>query len=299
MAASADQANTKDMRNRSFLRSLTAGITTALISTVVTSAAHGALKTIVIDPGHGGHDTGASQESIRESHLALSISTRLQKKLESQGHRVLLTRDKDEWISLESRAAFANTSGADLFISIHLNSSTDSRAHGKEFYFQNQLPVDEEALYLANRENHSHDENEKQTPGADRIEKARLREAEIARLPPVDIENRSVRADVKNILEDLDRSSRVRESSELAKALFNSWQSSSASTSLQKSRAALRGIRQAPFFLVSNVAMPSVLVEVGFLTHKTEGKKLQDESYQNELAGSLATGIQRYFNRQP
>lgn len=130
---------------RSLVRSLTLVISavSATAVMVASGSAQGATKTIVIDPGHGGQDTGASQESVHESHLALSISSQLRKKLEAEGYRVLLTREKDEWVSLESRAAFANTARADLFISIHLNSSTDPRAHGKEFYFQNQLPVDE------------------------------------------------------------------------------------------------------------------------------------------------------------
>lgn len=305
MAIFVDWTNNKEMflttKSAARILVLLALIWSAEISLCAVEARAGISKTVVIDPGHGGQDTGASLASIHESSLAMLISSQLRKKLEAQGHRVLLTREKDEWVSLEGRAAFANTSRADLFISIHLNSSTDPRAHGKEFYFQNQLPVDEEALFLANRENHSHDDGDKASAnlGQDRVEKARLREAERARLPTLNIENKSVHSDVRNILEDLDRSARVRESSELAKELFNSWQGSSAASSVQKNRAASRGIRQAPFFLVSHVAMPSVLVEVGFLSHKIEGKKLQDEAYQNQLTTALAAGINRYFNRQP
>lgn len=253
-------------------------------------------KTIVIDAGHGGHDTGASAGHVHESAIALTISKQVSSYLEKKGYKVLLTRTKDEWLSLEKRAAIANSAAADLFVSIHLNSSTDTRAQGKEFYFQNQLAVDEEALFLANRENHAHDEVSSAALGQDRIQKAGLRAAEAARLPTLEIENSSVRTDIKNILEDLDRSARIRASSELAKSLYHEWEKSEASQKAGSGRLS-RGIRQAPFFLVSNVAMPSVLVEVGFLSHSKEGLKLQQISYQTALAEALASGIDQYFKR--
>lgn len=252
-------------------------------------------KMIVIDPGHGGHDTGARVGDAHESEIALAISKIVASELQKDGYRVLLTRSKNEWISLEKRAAIANESDADLFVSIHLNSSTDARAQGKELYFQNQLAVDEEALFLANRENHEHEDptNPSVNPGQDRIQKAGLRTAEAARLPKLEIANHGVRTDVRNILEDLDRSARIRDSSELAKILYGEWQASES----QIGHGAARGIRQAPFFLVSNVAMPSVLVEVGFLSHGKEGAKLQQPTYQASLANALANGIDRFMKR--
>lgn len=258
-------------------------------------------KKIIIDPGHGGHDTGASQQGIHESEIALAISSQLKSRLEKMGYEVLLTRTKDEWISLEKRAALANASRGDLFLSIHINSSTDARAHGKEIYFQNQLPVDEEALFLANRENHDPENPtaSSETPGHERIQKAGLRAAEAARIPLAklqSIDNPQARADVRNILEDLDRSARVRASSELAKHLYFEWEANEASRRAPgSSQSTVRGIRQAPFFLVSNIAMPSVLVEVGFLSHAKEGQKLQDTNYQNALAEALSLGVERYL----
>jgi N-acetylmuramoyl-L-alanine amidase len=249
--------------------------------------------TVVIDPGHGGHDKGASKNGANESLIALEISKMLAEKLQKNGYKVLMTRSKDESISLEKRAAIANRSNADLLISIHLNSSTDARAQGKEFYFQNQLAVDEEALFLANRENHEHEDPSMPSvnPGQDRVQKSGLRAAETARLPTLNIANPGVRSDVKNILEDLDRSARVRRSSELAKILHREWMSTSTSA------LSGRGIRQAPFFLVSTVAMPSVLVEVGFLSHPKERARLQRREFQASLADSLANGIDQYFKR--
>lgn len=264
-------------------------------SPTAVSTSGAAEKVVVIDPGHGGHDTGARAGTAKESEIALSIAKNLGELLTKNGYKIRLTRSRDEFLSLEKRAAIANDAAADLFVSIHLNSSTDARAQGKEFYFQNQLPVDEEALFLANRENHEHEDisNPSVNPGQDRIQKAGLRNAEAARLPKLNISNASVRTDVRGILEDLDRTARIRYSSELAKILFHEWQRSD----VLSQGPASRGIRQAPFFLVSNVAMPSVLVEVGFLSHGKEGARLQQTPYQNALAAALAAGIDRYFKR--
>ena len=246
---------------------------------------------IVLDPGHGGHDIGASNDEAMESEIALKITKLVGDRLEKAGLKVIYTREKDESVSLEKRALIANRAKADLFVSIHLNSSTDARAHGKEFYFQNQVPADEESLFLANRENH---EPASQDLNNDRVALAGLRQAEASRLPEVSIENSRVRHDVKSILEDLDRSARVKFSSELAIQLNNEWNKAAPLAGVSKTSS--RSIRQAPFFLVSHVAMPSVLVEVGFLSHKREGARLKQEAYQTALADSLAAGIHKWTN---
>lgn len=294
-----------------------------LASTVDTSTAAASTKSkklVVLDAGHGGHDRGASQDGVFESEIALKITKLVGQHLESAGLKVLYTRTKDEWLSLEKRAAIANRARGDLFVSIHLNSSEDPRAKGKEFYFQNQVPVDEEALFLANRENagteslveaqeksntdHDHSshiakhegpsENPADLNGSaiDRIKLSGLRQAEAARIPEIQYEDPRVRRDLKNILEDLDRSARVRASSELAVQLFEEWRSAEPGV-----RSSSRAIRQAPFFLVSHVAMPSVLVEVGFLSHKREGEKLSQGSYQERLAKAIADGIRKNISQ--
>jgi N-acetylmuramoyl-L-alanine amidase len=258
-------------------------------------------KLIVLDAGHGGHDRGASHGGFYESEISLKIAQLVGQKLEASGHKVLYTRTKDEWVSLEKRALIANQARGDLFVSIHLNSSEDPRAKGKEFYFQNQVPVDEEALFLANRENqaepdHDHDSEVTKhegpldgTPsGPDRTQLSGLRQAEAARIPAIEHQDPRVRRDLKNIMEDLDRSARVRASSELAIHLFEEWKTTEPTV-----RASSRAIRQAPFFLVSHVAMPSVLVEVGFLSHQREGEKLNSSSYQERLANAISEGIRK------
>lgn len=271
----------------------------ALYSVFATKEA--SAKLIVLDAGHGGHDRGASHGNVYESEIALKIARLVGEKLEASGHKVLYTRTKDEWVSLEKRAQIANQARGDLFVSIHLNSSEDPRAKGKEFYFQNQVPVDEEALFLANRENQTepdHDHHSEVSKhenagdgalaGADRVQVSGIRQAEAARIPAIEHDDPRVRRDLKNILEDLDRSARVRASSELAIHLFEEWKSAEPTV-----RTSSRAIRQAPFFLVSHVAMPSVLVEVGFLSHKREGEKLNSISYQERLANAISEGIRK------
>lgn len=265
-----------------------------LIATPASAAeSTNAAKHIVVDPGHGGQDTGASRGGAFESPIALLIAKNLATNLRRLGFTVTLTRDDDRHISLEDRALIANKAAADLFVSIHLNSSPDPRAQGKEFYFQNLLPVDEEAMYLANRENDD-SVSDTASPAKDRAIQAGYLAAEAARLPKLAIEDSGVHNDVKRILEDLERNERVRRSSELAKAMAAEWAGSPA-----MGRTSTKAIRQAPFFLISNVVAPSILVEVGYLTHKREGVRLQQPDYQDALATALAGGIQRYFKTLP
>lgn len=284
-------------------------ISSSVADTLVASETESKIV-VVLDPGHGGHDVGASNDEAMESEIALKITKLVGDRLKKAGLKVIYTREKDESVSLEQRALIANRAKADLFISIHLNSSTDPRAHGKEFYFQNQVPADEEALFLANRENnrigapniatntisalsgHQHRESATNDFNADRTALAGLRVAEASRLPEVNIEDSRVRHDVKSILEDLDRSARVKFSSELAIQLSNEWNKAAPLAGVHKTSS--RAVRQAPFFLVSHVAMPSVLVEVGFLSHKKEGARLRQEAYQIALADSLASGIRKW-----
>lgn len=286
------------------MRNLSA--TLALCTLLSASNARG--EKIVLDAGHGGSDKGATVDGVRESDIALAITKSLKGLLEKNGHSVHLTRSSDETLALEDRAQKANSQRPDLFLSIHLNSSTDPRAQGKEFYFQNQLPADEEAMLLASRENSESNETSDvaATPrstleragdrSASRIERAGLRRAEAAQAPEIDADQISplARIDLKRILEDLTRNERVRRSSLAAIELERAW---SLSGSDIKGRATGRSVRQAPFFLVTHVAAPSVLVEVGFLSHKREGQKLQTAEYQLALAQSLASGVDSYLKR--
>ena len=109
---------------------------------------------VVIDPGHGGSDAGAVYGDAKESDIALKVSLQLKKLLEKdRDFKVSLTREADFNLSLEERVQKAEKQKADIFLSLHANASNDQRAKGVEFYFQNNLPADEEAMYLANLEN--------------------------------------------------------------------------------------------------------------------------------------------------
>lgn len=223
---------------------------------------------IMIDPGHGGSDNGASRGSIKESEIALKVSMKLAELLKRDPRfKVSLTRAADRKVALATRTRLAQGANADLFVSIHLNSSPDSRAKGTEIYFQNQLPADEEAMYLVSQEH----EEESDTKPAASTEKP---------------EPLSVKSDLKRILEDLHRNHRIHSSSEIAKVLIE--------TLAERHSGGRHQIRQAPFQVVQNIEIPSVLVELGYITNPVEGPRLQRDDYQNELAEALFTGLGRY-----
>jgi N-acetylmuramoyl-L-alanine amidase len=225
---------------------------------------------VLVDPGHGGIDTGAVRGNIRESEIALKVSALLAELLrEDPRFKVSMTRTSDESVALNERTRMARDLKADVFLSIHVNSSQDPRARGKEFYFQNQLPADEEAMFLASREN----------------KEAATDETETSVRKP---DSLSSNADLKLILEDLNRNYRIHSSSDLSRTLLESWASNG------QPHKTSRAIRQAPFRVVSNIHIPSVLVELGFLTNPQEGPKLTDSEYQKSLANSLHQGLIRY-----
>jgi N-acetylmuramoyl-L-alanine amidase len=224
---------------------------------------------VVIDPGHGGKDTGATRYGLKESEIALKVSNRLAELLRENSHfKISMTRTHDEKMTLSERTRRVNSFHGDVLISIHLNSSTDPRAQGKEFYFQNQLPADEEALFLASRENNEQDA------------------VDVAQAPN---EKLSPQSDLKRILEDLNRNERIYASSELGRTLYENWVAGNRSH-----KAGSRGIRQAPFQVVSNVTVPSVLIEIGFISHPQEGPRLGKAEYQTELARSIYEGLNKY-----
>jgi N-acetylmuramoyl-L-alanine amidase len=239
----------------------------AFLALTLTPSAHASTLHVMIDPGHGGVDVGAARGNIKESEIALKVSLLLADMLKSDARfRVSMTRTKDAYVSLGDRTRMAKDLNADVFVSIHVNSSQDPRARGKEFYFQNQLPADEEALFLASRENLESDSAEEAAANNQ-------------------VEALSSNSDLKRILEDLNRNYRIVSSSQLSKKLLESW------TSLGPPQRGSRAIRQAPFRVVSDINIPSVLVELGFLTHPQERQRLVDSDYQKTLAKSLHDGL--------
>lgn len=229
--------------------------------------ASGAPLKVSIDPGHGGKDRGAVEGSTKESEITLAVSEKLAARLAQDARfKPFLTRTSDEFLTLSQRVERAERQNVDLLLSIHVNWSDDKRAHGLEVYFQNQLPPDEESMFLAARENQG------EAGGTS----PRGPSALAAKLSP----------EVHLIVQDLMRNQRVIASSKLAKSIKRNWKGTRKSSSLS--------IRQAPFFVISNMEAPSVLVEIGFLSHPTEGPKLLTGEYQDTVAQSLHEGLIDY-----
>ena len=227
---------------------------------------------IMIDPGHGGVDTGATRGTLKESEIALKVSNDLAELLRQDPRfQVSMTRTSDTKISLDHRTEAAEAAKADLFLSIHLNSSRDPRARGQEFYFQNQIPVDEESMFLASREN-------------EEVKSSNEGDGPDAKSEPL-----SAKTDLRRIIEDLHRNHRVIESSEIAKILLETWLSNSTTNNVGS-----RAIRQAPFRVVSNIKIPSVLVEIGFISHATEGPRLAQTEHQKDMAQRLYKGLIKF-----
>jgi N-acetylmuramoyl-L-alanine amidase len=220
------------------------------------------LQTLVLDPGHGGHDVGAvGPTGLQEKELALDIARRLAALLhEELGVRVVLTRARDQFIGLRERTALANRERADLFVSIHVNAAPVAAATGTETYFLSNEATDGAARRAAEYEN---------------------------RLIGVDAGPRSGQPEVlRSILWDLAQSDFQQESSRVAEALQNHLD--------RALRRPSRGVKQAPFYVLGGAAMPAVLVEIGFISNPQEEQRLRDDGYRDRIARALAAGIAAY-----
>lgn len=224
---------------------------------------------VVIDAGHGGRDHGAVRNGVLEANITLAVSQQLRALLEKDRRfKVLVTRAEDSSVSLHRRAVLAKEKHADIFLSIHVNSSPDRRARGAEFYFQNQLPPDEESMFLAHQENVAEEGEQVQPLTYDLLEKTKYP------------------ADVATIISDLLDGDRVLRSSELSKALKVSWRGS------RKSKT--NSVRQAPFYVLSQMRVPSSLVELGFLTNPDDFNELTNPRAQKKMAEDLYRGLVAY-----
>lgn len=214
---------------------------------------------IVIDPGHGGKDPGAvGVGGIMEKDLVLSIAKKLAVKLKNEmGVQVVLTRNDDRFVALEDRTHRANAEDADLFISLHTNASTNGEARGVETYYLDNT-TDEAALRLAARENGG------------------------ARKPV---------SDLQFILSDMTQNMKLEDSITLAHRLQQS-----VVGGMTKAVGEVRdlGVKQALFYVLVGARMPSVLVEMFFITHHLEGAAMNREANQDTLVNSLFEGIQKY-----
>jgi len=212
---------------------------------------------IVIDPGHGGEDTGAigpngAEEKNVVLSLALMVAEILNERLSST---VLLTRTGDVFIPLEERTAFANRNGADLFVSIHVNAALNREASGVETFFLSFDATDDDARRVAAFEN--------------RIVKT--------------AEDRVDGDDIQVILLDLASTEAHHESSRLAEDVHLSV--------LEHSGRENRGVKQAPFTVLVGATMPAVLVEAGFISNPEEERLLSSRKEQARIAEAIADGI--------
>jgi len=216
------------------------------------------LRTIVIDPGHGGTEQGARGPSgTLEKNVALSIARQLKAAIETRlGIRVLLTRSGDETVALDARAAFANNNKADLFISIHANASVRSSVTGAEVF------------YVTLGEYGNAMRGNLAEPGA--------------LLPTLGGGQRAVEL----ILWEMAQAQHLNESARLARTIEGEMR--------QRVPMSPRAIQQAPFRVLVGANMPAVLVETGFITNPTEEKRLNAADYQAQLVNALLSAVVRF-----
>jgi N-acetylmuramoyl-L-alanine amidase len=217
------------------------------------------LRKIVLDPGHGGKDPGAvGAGGIAEKDIVLTIAKKLAAKLRKDLRvDVVLTRKDDRFVALEDRTALANAENADLFISLHMNASENTEAKGIETYYLDNT-TDEAAIRLAARENST---------------------------------SRRNISDLQFILSDMTQNMKLEDSITLAHRLQGSLVSAMAKT-MDDVRDL--GVKKALFHVLVGARMPSVLVEMFFITNRSEGRAMSRESHQDEMVEALFEGIQKY-----
>jgi N-acetylmuramoyl-L-alanine amidase len=221
---------------------------------------------VVLDPGHGGSRLGAPGSGrLMEKELSLRIAVRLRAALSQRGVRGVLTRERDVHLSLPERVSYANRHRPDLFLSIHANSMPTQRqrerTEGVETFFLSANASHEEARKTAARENDD-------APAA-----ARAQGDDTLAL----------------ILADLQRSEAHVESSKAAYAVHQAM--------VAGTNAVDRGVHQAPFYVLMGVEAPAILVEVGYISHPSEGRRLEKPEYQQRVAEAIADGIKSFLEQ--
>jgi N-acetylmuramoyl-L-alanine amidase len=220
------------------------------------------LRLVVLDAGHGGHDSGAVGPSgLMEKDLVLDVTRRVARLAEQELKiRVLLTRDGDHFVTLRDRTSFANRERADLFVSIHANAHPQAVSEGVETYFLSSEASDSAARQAALVEN-----------SVVQLEKP------AARGKP-DI--------LRAMLWDLAQSTFQLESSRLAEVVLDSM--------TRSLRIPNRGVKQAGFYVLGGAAMPAVLIEIGFVTNHREERRLRESRYRDEIARAILAGLAEY-----
>ena len=220
-------------------------------------------KIIVIDAGHGGKDPGAvGYRKYREKAVVIQISKQLRSILKSRGYKVYMTRDRDKFVKLSQRTKYANKKDADIFISIHANAvgkKNANKVHGIECYFLSKSRTSR-AKKVAAKEN----------------------SADLSDM------NFYGKQSFLNTISSHNMIASNKLAIDLQRGMLGS---------LKKNYKNVKdgGVREGPFWVLVGAQMPSVLVEVGFITHPTEAKRLVSSVYQKKLAQGLANGVERYF----
>jgi N-acetylmuramoyl-L-alanine amidase len=216
---------------------------------------------IVIDPGHGGHDTGTiGPNGLLEKDLVLDVAKRLGRLLQSRlGAEVVYTRQDDTFIPLETRTAIANQERADLFISIHANSSREADARGVETYYLN-FTSSPEALEVAARENA--------------------------------VSEKSI-YELQDLVKKIALKEKIEESREFASDVQESLYGG---LSLRNAGVRNRGIKKAPFIVLIGANMPSILAEISFVSNPTDERKLETGEHRQRIAESLCRGVSKYVS---
>ncbi len=218
---------------------------------------------VVIDPGHGGEDTGARGSSgLLEKDVTLDMARRLKTRvLHGLDSQAILTRDNDRAVALDERTAIANHNRADLFVCIHANSSRRHDARGAETYFLSYQATDDDSRAVAAIENNA--------MGLD--------------------EGVQGNSSLEMVLWDLAQSAFLKESSSLAEIVQENLNDALGITN--------RGIKQAPFRVLMGATMPAVLIEVAFISNPEEEKRLRDPAFKDRVAGAIYDSVKRFHDK--
>ena len=216
---------------------------------------------IVVDAGHGGHDTGTvGPNGLQEKDLVLDVALRLGKLLQKKmGAEVVYTRSDDTFVPLETRTAIANQEQADLFISVHANSSHDPTARGVETYYLN-FTSSADALDVAARENA--------------------------------VSEKSIH-ELQDLVKKIALKEKIEESREFASDVQTAL---STGLSTKNSKMRNRGVKKAPFIVLIGANMPSILAEISFVSNPADEHKLQTPEYRQKIAESLYHGVAKYVS---
>ncbi len=223
-------------------------------------------KIIVVDPGHGGKDCGAiGVEKVCEKTIVLKVAKYLNDELKKRGYKVFMSRQKDVFIGLRQRTSFANNKNADLFISIHANAIAENKAkfEGVESYFLSTARS-ERAKKVAALENKDDTEGMNYFSKQSFLNTLNTQRIVASNKLAIDIQYgmlQSLRGKYQQVIDG--------------------------------------GVREGPFWVLVGALMPSVLLEVGYITHPKEGKRINQSAYQKALAIGIADGIDGYFQKNP